>query len=220
MSALAETRHGILQYFPDEPCEGDSLAWYGEWLEPHLTLLASLVQPGRSCSNWDRVSALTRFALRNFRAPADTSSLREPRATVARVLRQNLAANRVANATVLRNPVTTVDALCLDRLDWLKAAEASEAHAVVQGSTGTLWRLRPRLWIAVADDAQMRSLSAELAGFGYRCWRIATPLHNADNFNGRPDDLFGGREALALVAVPEESDPGMVLASCAELSLN
>ncbi len=46
MSAVAETRMGILQYLPDEPIVGDSIGWYGEYLQPQLDLLARLVRPG------------------------------------------------------------------------------------------------------------------------------------------------------------------------------
>jgi len=44
--AAAETRVGILQYLPDEPLVGDSIGWYGEFLQPQLNLLARLVPPG------------------------------------------------------------------------------------------------------------------------------------------------------------------------------
>ena len=43
-----------------------------------------------------------------------------------------------------------------------------------------------------------------MAAFGYRCWRIRTPLFNSDNFNRRRENVFGDRSALALLAIPEE----------------
>ncbi len=36
LSAVAETRHGIMQYLPDERDVGASLRWYGEYLETEL----------------------------------------------------------------------------------------------------------------------------------------------------------------------------------------
>ena len=46
MSAVAETRHGILQYLPDEAEVGDALGWYGEWLEGQRELLVPWLTPG------------------------------------------------------------------------------------------------------------------------------------------------------------------------------
>ncbi len=46
LSAVAETRVGILQYLPDEPIVGDAIGWYGEYLQPQLDLLARIVRPG------------------------------------------------------------------------------------------------------------------------------------------------------------------------------
>ena len=45
-SAVAETRHGILQYRPDDGDVGKALGWYGEWREGELELLASWIRPG------------------------------------------------------------------------------------------------------------------------------------------------------------------------------
>jgi hypothetical protein len=40
--------------------------------------------------------------------------------------------------------------------------------------------------------------------FGYRCWRVDTPLFSPDNFNRRDDHIFDGLSAVALLALPEE----------------
>src|SRR5262249_52983864 len=39
LSAVTETRIGILQYFPDDQPMGPSLEWYGEWLQPQLEMV-------------------------------------------------------------------------------------------------------------------------------------------------------------------------------------
>ena len=219
MSGVAETRHGILQYFPDEPDVGDSLGWYGEWLEPQLALLASVVQPGSTLLELG--SGIGAHAIRLAQGLGHGGHLlaAESSSATRRVLRQNLAAHQVVGATVLPDAAVTVDGLWLERLAWLKVMEPIEARAVVEGASATLWRLRPRLFLAAANDQALSALGAELRSFGYRCWRIETALYNANNFNRRDGDIFGGRTALALLAIPEESDPGMALAGYAELSL-
>ena len=46
LSAVAETRFGILQYLPDNALLGESLLWYGEYLQLQLDLLARLIPEG------------------------------------------------------------------------------------------------------------------------------------------------------------------------------
>ena len=70
----------------------------------------------------------------------------------------------------------------------------------------SLTRLRPVLLLEVEDEATLGALSEQVKGLGYRCWRVETGLYDRANFNRRDDDIFAGRSALALVAVPEESD--------------
>jgi len=54
--------------------------------------------------------------------------------------------------------------------------------------------------------------------FGYRYWRVETPLFNVQNFNRRDKDIFGGRTVLALLAVPEENDIDVMFDGCSEMS--
>ena len=141
-----------------------------------------------------------------------------------RILRQNLAANRVANVTVMRRGLgrasgdgDTLDDLQLERLDWLKCAQGAQALEVLAGGDATLWRLRPRVLSTAADDAQMMELARCVQAYGYRCFRIETALFSPDNFNRRDADLFDGRKALSLLAIPEEIDTDMALAGLVEL---
>ena len=109
----------------------------------------------------------------------------------------------------------TLDELQLTRLDWLKVNAPVEAQAILAGGEETLWRLRPVLLLGVADEAELRCCAERVKGFGYRCWRIETPLYNPANFNRRDDDLFAGH-ALALAAVPEEMDAGAMASDLRE----
>ena len=49
------------------------------------------------------------------------------------------------------------------------------------------------LLLGVADEAELQALAERVKGYGYRCWRMETPLFNPANFNRRDDDLFAGR---------------------------
>ena len=60
-------------------------------------------------------------------------------------------------------------------------------------------------------------LAERVKAFSYRCWRLETALFNAANFNRRDTDIFAGRKALALLAIPEEVDVDMALDECVEI---
>jgi hypothetical protein len=71
--------------------------------------------------------------------------------------------------------------------------------------------------LAVPDDAALVRLGARVRELGYRTWRMDTPMFPPSNFNRREDDIFGGRSALALVALPEEIDLREAPHGCVEL---
>jgi hypothetical protein len=49
---------------------------------------------------------------------------------------------------------------------------------------------------------------------------MEAPLFIRDNFNGRREDVFAGRTALALVAIPEEAQIDRLIAHCAFMQAN
>jgi tetratricopeptide (TPR) repeat protein len=235
LSAVAETRVGIVQYLPDEALVGESIAWYGEYLQPQLDLLARLIRPGATVLEAGAGVGMHALFLGAAVGAAGHLFIYEPRPVVQRILRQNLGANGVTNVTVMRRalgrsaaPSTdpaeavgaplreSVDELRLERLDWLKIDDASGV-AVLEGAADTLWRLRPRLFLAAADAALLGTLAEQVKAFSYRCWRLETALFNAANFNRRDADIFAGRKALALLAIPEEVDVDMALDECVEI---
>jgi hypothetical protein len=168
--------------------------------------------------------------------------LYESRPVLRQILRQNLVANRVGNATLMRRsaagssaldgtgrtepasaersegPVETLDDLQLARVDLIKIAAQVDVTKVLAGATATLWRLRPSLFIAVEDEGPLTDPAGRLRDFGYRCWRMESSLFSPNNFNRREDDIFSGRRALALVAIPEERGVDMTQEGCVELS--
>jgi hypothetical protein len=236
-SAVAEMRVGILQYLPDEALVGESLDWYGEYLQPQLDLLARLIRPGATVLEADAGIGAHAVFLGKALGAAGHLFLYEPRPVVQRILRQNLGANRVMNVTLMRQvlgrrsaadvaapgeaatPVVTetLDELRLERLDWLKINDGALALEVLDGATDTLWRLRPLLFLAAADEAMLGAQAERAKAFSYRCWRLETALFNAANFNRRDTDIFAGRKALALLAIPEETDVDIALDQCVEI---
>jgi hypothetical protein len=47
---------------------------------------------------------------------------------------------------------------------------------------------------------------------------METPLFNPQNFNRRETDIFDGGSALALLAIPEETEVDVALGECIEIS--
>ena len=226
MGAVVETRHGILQYLPDEEDIGDALGWYGEWLEGQRELLAGWLTPGSTVLEVGAGVGAHALWLGAALGAAGHLMLYEARAIHQRILRQNLAANRVPNVTLLRgslgadDPADTLDGLQLERLDWLKCNEAATSDSVLAGGDETLWRLRPKVLAAVVDEAHLMKLARRVQAHGYRCWRIETKLYDPENFNRREGDLFGGRHVLSLLGVPEEADVRSALHEHAELQID
>ena len=164
------------------------------------------------------------IALGEALGPEGHLFLYEGRPVVKRVLSQNLGANRIGNVTVMRQRLAgpgasegteTLDELQLERLDWLKVNAGEAVQAI-------LWEGSDVVAIAAVAAAGggkrggANALAEQVKGYGYRCWRVETPLYDPANFNRRDDDIFGGRTALALVAIPEEINSHVVPSSLRE----
>ncbi len=225
LSAVTEARVGIVQYFPDDEPMGPSLEWYGEWLQEQLTLVLRWVRRDGVGMEVGAGVGAHAIALGEALGPEGHLFLYEGRPVVKRVLSQNLGANRIGNVTVMRQRLAgpgasegteTLDELQLERLDWLKVNAGEAVQAILVGGEATLWRLRPLLLLGAANEAELNALAEQVKGYGYRCWRVETPLYDPANFNRRDDDIFGGRTALALVAIPEEINSHVVPSSLRE----
>jgi hypothetical protein len=208
------TRHGFVQYDPDEPLVGRSIERYGEWLEEALDATLALARPGATVVIASPGIGMHAIALSRTLGDDGHLMLFEPRTPMRRMLANNLAANRVGNATLLPRALgavpgvdtDSVDRLALDRVDGLKLDAGSEAEAIVEGASETLWRCRPWVSIACDDDATLGRCAARLRESGYRTYELRSPLHRNDNFAQRDEDVFDGRVALTLIALPEEAD--------------
>ena len=247
-SAVVRARYGLVQYFPDDPVEGASLATYGEYRQGQLDFIATLVAQGSTVMEVCPGIGAHSIALARMTGPTGFLLAVEPRKLKHRVLRQNLATNGVLNATLLcrglgtaaipgianaqaligatvtgrvpetEGAVDSIDGLRLQHLEFLKINEDADAADVLAGAGDTLWRLRPRLFIGFQDAHDLELASMKAREFGYRCWRHESPLFNPVNFNLRETDVFLGRTVLAMVAIPEEFDVEVRLDGCTELT--
>lgn len=233
-AAVAETDLGIVEYFPDDTAVGRSIRWYGEYLRPQLDILAHLLTPGMVVVEAGAGPAYHALLLSRAIGTAGHLMLFEPRPAMHWVVRENVAANGLANVTLMqgigprdqsagRSPsptapwVESLDELRLERLHWMKVGEHADAMGVIDGSRETLWNLRPSLFISLPRAQALAATAERTREFSYRCWRLETPLFNQGNFNRQERDVFEGRSAVALIAIPEESKLDLTSFGCIEL---
>ena len=225
-----ETRYGIVQWPPG----GDlatSLSYYGEWRQAELDLIGRFVKPGswiveECCGPGAATLVLARAA-----GEAGHVIAYEPDRVLGQIARQNLAANRIGNVTLLaralgadpvaateRSPrgvaTDTIDDLRLPRLDWIRLNSGGSAAAILAAGTATLWRLRPWAFVVTESEADEDAVAAVLRDHAYQCRRFRAPLFNPANYNRRTEDLFDGRLASGLFCVPEEVEIDVALEYC------
>ena len=150
IARVAETRWGVVQFVDDPPGLADALAWYGEWLAPHIRLLRSLLRTGSVIVEVGAGVGAHVLALASIVGDAGRVYACERRPVMRRLLAQNVAANRRANVVVALNdpacasaPSESVDAMGLERLDLIKCSASVDAKAVLAGASEVLWRTRP-----------------------------------------------------------------------------
>lgn len=228
MAELAETRQGLLMFDPNQDRIGRSIRCDGEWLHGRLEAVLRLVAPGDVVVEAAAGVGADSLAIGRAIAPNGRLLLYESDARHARMLEQNLAANAIANATIVVGALagattaggghTRLDDLALARCDGLKVNEGADPAAILEGAPQLLWRCRPWLMFAAEDDVSLGQLASRAREFGYRTFRLATPLHSASNFYRSDDDGDGGASMLALVAVPEEAARSEPMPGCVELT--
>jgi hypothetical protein len=221
-SAVAEARYGILQYFPREDEVGKSIEYYGEYLQAHIAILQKIL-PKRATAI--EIGAGVGAHTLAIAALSDNANIiaYEQEPVIRRVLRQNLRANKVGNVTIMPASPTCaskesviLDDLAFAELDLIKVNDSSSAFDVLSGAEQTLWRLRPTLLLRTSGT-RFTELRERIASFGYRCWRVDTPLFSSQNFNRREENVFGARSVVALLGIPEENDVGDTF-DCAEVN--
>jgi tetratricopeptide (TPR) repeat protein len=225
LAIAAETRSGFLQFVPDEPRIGRSLEHYGEWLQPRLDVALRFVRPGAVLVEAGAGAGAHTLPLARAAGGEGTLLAYESRPAFRRLLAQNLAAHRIANVSVMARVIgadrfasgsESIDDLGLARLDGIKVNEGADPVAILGGAGSTLWRCRPWLLVGSADPKELEPVRDALREFGYRAWRMETPLHAPTNYNRRAEDAFAGEMAHALFALPEEVDLRAPLPGCGE----
>ena len=226
---VSETRAGIVQYWPSDTPEGISIEKYGEYLQGQLDLLVRWIAPGATIVEIGAGVGIHSLILAREVGPSGHLLLDEADPLRRQVLENNLRANEVTNFTLLspNDPDVskqnvaqdhfTIDDLRLDSLEWIKINNGVDAIRVFEGAAATLWRLRPKLFIAAQDGDELAALAAHVRDAGYQAFKVETPLFNVQNFNQRSTDVFEGKRALSLLAVPEETEVDVVLEHCVKL---
>ena len=245
-AAVAETRGGIVEYLPSREPVGSALRWYGEHLQAQVDLLDDLGLAGTTVVEVAAGVGEHALLLSAAIGAAGHLYLYEADALLHPMLRQNLRANGIVNTTLMRRElgggvralpaedardpsatkqlgydpakVDSLDDLQLEQLQLLKVNAPALVDSVLDGAQDSLWRLRPKLFLSVDEVGGLEPLVRRLQGFGYRCWRVESPLFNVANFNRRGDDVYQGQTALALLAVPEECDASISHEDCVELT--
>jgi hypothetical protein len=229
LSAVIDTRLGLVQYLPDEPVAGDAIAWYGEHLQAQLDLLSRWVVAGSVVVEVCAGIGLHTLGLSRSVGPTGHLFTYEDDAIKRQIAGHNLGLHKVTWVTPMRRRLGSVaeaqsadappreeslDDLQLGRLDWLKVNDGGRALEVLEGAEESVWRLRPKLFLSADDAVQLELLIARVKDLGYRCWVHESALYNPGNFNRREGDIFNGRTSLALLAIPEEVDGVDEISGC------
>jgi len=217
LAAVAETRYGLLAYLPHRGYEGKALRHDSEDLAWYSALVAGLQPLGGVAVVAHAGIGLPLLPLSAAAGSTGQLFAYEPDLTLRALLQRNLMVNGVKNVSLMRRGLgsrtdapentDTIDTLGLTRLDLVVVSDASDAPAIIDGATQSLWVMRPSLVVCGRSDQAEQELSCRIQSYGYRCWRVAKPREGAGNLD------FGARAPLAdaairaIVAVPEEREP-------------
>jgi hypothetical protein len=198
----------MMQYLPESDDVSRSIEHYGEYLQPHVDMLQGLVGSGSVVVEVGAGVGVHSIAIASFVGPDGQVLALDRSRILRRILRQNIAANDVTGVSVMpfRSVHASLDELQFEDLDVLKANTGTNVAELLEGGWKTLARHRPVLLLAQDSREAVEAQARRAIGCGFRCWCVETPLFNPANFNRRDDDIFGGRQSFALLAVAEERD--------------
>jgi hypothetical protein len=207
----------MLQFRRDGSAASRSIEWYGEYRQRQLAFLGSVIQAGAVVVDVASGPGFDSTILASAFGDGGHLFLLESRPGYLGVLTNNLNANGVSNATIIRQrgidatseiPKSSsgLDALCLPKFHLLRINEDANAMRVLAGAQNCVWNFRPAIMIAATGEDAMQAAETTVADFGYHCMRFDFPLFDPGNFNRRTNDIFDGRKGIALFALPEELD--------------
>jgi|AP12_2_1047962.scaffolds.fasta_scaffold23849_1 FkbM family methyltransferase len=101
-----------------------------------------------------------------------------------------------------RVPVMTIDALALERCDFIKIDVEGMEQAVIGGARSTLERLAPTLYVENDRREHAQALVDLLKSLGYALFWHLPPYYNPDNFNGIAENVFGDIMSRNMLCVP------------------
>jgi len=100
--------------------------------------------------------------------------------------------------------VVTLDALDLERLDFLKLDVEGAEASVIAGARQTIARHHPFVFVELnAIDPGAEVLAAMRAHDGYRAFGSISAAFNSANYNGSTENIFADAMETALLFVPE-----------------
>ena len=119
----------------------------------------------------------------------------------------NFGAVRVGAPSGTAVPVTTIDSLQLERVDFIKIDAEDCEPGVLLGAMQTIDRFRPPLLIEYNNHLRA-AINRVLRLFPYRAWAFDEPLYSPANFNRNPDNVFGAIHSLNIL-LAESPIPGV-----------
>jgi tetratricopeptide (TPR) repeat protein len=226
ITRFIEGREGIFQCIPGLDDEAVSIESYGEYRSAHLQLLGKVLPVDATVLEVGSGLGSHALWLARVLSPNAEIILYEARSLVRRLLVQNLEANQCVDRVTLprgalmpatagetlvaaidgnlEEPHCIVDQLQLQKLELFKINDVESAIGLIEGARDTIWRHRPALFVTVRDIGQAHDVAAACNTVGYRSGLLSTPLFNPLNHARSADDVFGGRKAHSVLALPEE----------------
>lgn len=217
---VAKTRHGLMAYRVGADEVARHLAEFGEWAAPETEVLLTRVVAGDSvvivgAGIGVQVLPVARRVGDSGRVLAIESD--EDR---FRLLTTNVTLNNLPQVVLEQRAVGAdgggIDELGLSALSLLTIADA-QPGAVLAGAAGTIARQQPTIYLEDVEPGQLGDVLRWLSAGGYRCWWLANPHFNEDNFYQRPALSEAGGETLriGLLCLPAgaEAPDGLTVAT-------
>ena len=200
----AEGRHGRFFVNRNDTQVGRSLQVYGEWAEPKIALFRQIVRAEDVVIEAGaNLGAHTVFLSRQV-GDAGCVFAFEPARHSFQLLCANLVANGCVNVVTMQNAVDAeIDALALERLDFIKADVEGGEFALLEGARASISRHRPVVYVDIYRAEVRNQAVAQFEKMDYSCWYYITSLHNPDNWRGQGQDLLNGY-SFGMVCIPNE----------------